>query len=283
MKKLFPHSILIVLFTIGCNNELLEKSELVEVESLGLDYSIISSAYINSKIQNNKSLIKFGFHSRLETEMINYLDTKFPDKDYKSVYDELLTSQKIKNLSYERFSQARLNETYDLHQNIYDLQLSEPAETYLINLTYAFDNRIDDLEEVYVEQEAIEYINNELNVMKSSIVNDPSIPYSEKQLLIEAIDAYSVNIPFLLDEFSTYGTVNGRWLRKFLRQVVTVVVNVAVGVVTGWAVSGGNPIGAIVGGVVGLGVGIYMIANNECYAFDRCQSGRMSCETGACY
>jgi hypothetical protein len=119
--------------------------------------------------------------------------------------------------------------------------------------------------------------------MKNSIAYDPSIPYSEKQLLIEVIDAYSVNIPLLLHEFSTYGTVNGRWLIKFLRQVVTVVVNVAVGVVTGLAVSGGNPIGAIVGGVVGLGVGIYMLANNQCYAFDKCQSGRMSCETGACY
>jgi hypothetical protein len=137
MKKIFPHSILIVLFTISCNSELselLEKSDLEKVESLGLDYSVISNAYSNSKVLDSKSLSKFGFHTQLETEMINYLDSKFPDKDYKNVYDELLTSQKIKNLSYERFSQARLNETYDLHQNIYDLQLSEPAETYLINL-----------------------------------------------------------------------------------------------------------------------------------------------------
>ncbi|MEO0272800.1 MAG: hypothetical protein ABIM30_06910 [candidate division WOR-3 bacterium] len=268
---------------MSCNTEQLEKPELEKVESLGIDYSVISNAYINTKELNNKSLSKFGFHSQLETAMVDYLDSQFPENDYKTIYGELLTSQKIRNLSYVKFSNARLNEIYDLHQNIHDLQLSEPAETYLISLTYAFDSRIDDLQEIYVEQEAIDFINSELNVMKSSIVNDPSIPYSEKQLLIEAIDAYSINIPFLLDEFSTYGSVNGRWLRKFLRQVVTVVVNVAVGVVTGLAVSGGNPIGAIVGGVVGLGVGIYMIANNECYAFNKCQSGRMSCETGACY
>lgn len=214
--------------------------------------------------------------------MIDFIDSKFPNNDYRAVYEELLNSHKFNIVSFKKLSQAKLNEPNSLHQNIYDMQLSESAETYLINLTFAFDDRIDDLQEVYVEQEAIDYITNELEVMKSSINFDPNIPQNEKQLLLEAIDAYSTNIPLLLDEFSSYGTENGRWLRKFLRQVVTVVASIAVSAVLGILATGSNPIGAIVGGVVGLGIGIYMISNNECYSFI-CSRGIMSCETGVCY
>lgn len=104
------------------------------------------------------------------------------------------------------------------------------------------------------------------------------IPIHEKQLLIEAMKAYVASIPILVNELAIDGAVNSRLFGRILRFVVTVVVNIAVGAVTGLVL--GNP---IIGGVVGLAVGVYMVANNQCFAFDRCSSGRMSCQTGACY
>lgn len=283
MKKLLSYLVLgVFLFSISCTNDPVSEPENNQIESLGLDYTIISEAYINAKTKQERNINAYGFHKQLETDMIEYLESKFPDKGYRESYKELLSSQKLEKISYSKFFNGRTGEIQDIRANIYDLQLSNPSESILIDLTYSFDNIIEDSQDEYVEEDAVDFINEELSEIKNSILSNSAIPNNEKQLLIEGMDAYSINIPLLLEEFSTNGTISGRWLRKFLRQVVTVVVNITVGVITGTVVSGGNPVGAIVGGVAGLGLGIYMLANNECYAFDRCYSGRRSCATGAC-
>ncbi|MCC5921543.1 MAG: hypothetical protein JJU23_12760 [Cyclobacteriaceae bacterium] len=262
------------------------------IESLAVDYSIISEAFSNARSKDAKNSARYGYHSQMESDMIDYLDQKFPDEDYRKAYDELMTTEIFQKINAAKSGNARLEESYDLHQTIYELELSKPAEKQLIELTYAFDDYLIDLNDDYVEADGVSYIISELDLIKSDIHADSSIPTDEKQLLIAGIDTYSVNLPLLLDELAAYDTIEGRWLRRLLRQVVTTIIWTTVyavaGAVLGTPVFGIGAIpGAISGAIIGFGWGFgSAFINDECISYvNTCGFsgvGNISCTTGAC-
>ncbi|MCH7399552.1 hypothetical protein MM236_16230 [Belliella sp. DSM 107340] len=283
MKRIVLTLGIVCFLVFSCNNEI-DDSNIVEnevVENSGIDYSIFTEAYINTtKKQSNSKVYNFGVHENLERDMIVFLDRKYPDKDLISTYDDMIASYKLANPKFKNNIAFSLSETNDLQEEIKSLNLSTESEEFLINLSGAFDQLLYNSSDDYVEEDVMVNITNELDEMTSFVNMSNLIPINEKFILLESLEAYKVNLPLLLSEISSNGIVNGRWLKRLLRQVTTVVVNIAVGVATG-AVLGGLT-GAIIGGSVGLATGVYMIANNECYAAFCWPSGRMSCQTGNC-
>lgn len=212
--------------------------------------------------------------------MIRYLDEKLPEQNILNIYEDMISSSIHNNLLFKKNNGFRIVENTNLIDEVKSLNLSEEAESILLSITAIFDEFVIDDNEEYQEELVLAQITSDLNAIKSSVNSNISISPNEKFILLESIEAYNANLPLLLAELSSQGVVEGRILRRILRNVATVVVNVVVGAVVGAVI--GGPKGLLIGGVVGLVTGIYMIANNECYAAFCWPSGIIYCHSGNC-
>lgn len=270
------------MLNFSCNNEFIDSSIQESpsvIASTGIDYSIISEAYIHSRNLTNGRKIGNSFDPNLEMNMLTYLDEKFPEQNILDIYEDIMSSSKLNNSIFKTNNGFRIIESTNLVDEVKSLNLSEEAESILLSITAVFDEFVIDDNTEYEEELVLAQITSELNAIKSSVNSSISISPNEKFILLESIEAYTANLPLLLAELSSHGMVDGRILRRILRNVATVVVNIAVFVAVGSFFSAP---GMIIGGVVGLITGIYMIANNECYAAFCWPSGIIYCHSGNC-
>ena len=271
------------MLNFSCDNEFTDSSLQVSPSSIassGIDYSIISEAYIYSSKLINSRKTSNGFDPNLEMNMIRYLDEKLPEQNILNIYEDMISSSIHNNLLFKKNNGFRIVENTNLIDEVKSLNLSEEAESILRSITAILDEVVIDDNEEYQEELVLAQITSDLNAIKSSVNSNISISPNEKFILLESIEAYNANLPLLLAELSSQGVGEGRILRRILRNVATVVVNVVVGAVVGAVI--GGPKGLLIGGVVGLVTGIYMIANNECYAAFCWPSGIIYCHSGNC-